>query len=545
MSIEHQTPPPALLTVEEELLLFNEFASKAWGNTNAFIKSFKDSEDGPEKFKFIDLGRYSNAFRNFFAGPLKCDKILITQEYEDTYIELKKEAYRYGAIVTGQPGIGKTIFDIYILVRRLGAKQAVVLQFPNGHPCYALFHYEVTYHNITTQNPLANAPTFLWALCDSNHNVQQPAGIFYGKWDKIRIIQTTSPQESRWKAWKKQQGAEIYVMDIWSEDELRNLAILLGQDPKCMVALAEKWGNIPRVMLEFLQQKISDGRIERAYQGVARTAVARTPQFMAMEDTLTMPADLPSPFFFLRPLSLGKGEISRCEFEVHVGTKTLWEFLGRALQVSEDQSKLSFYKILSQHSQTCTSAGNIFESWFHSFVVARKSVSCNWLKDFNVDLKLPKTWQLPDGAPNHRYLITGPLKNLESASPPYYWVTPDNYPGIDGFLVLNNWICAFQATISSKHRSPEKGIMKPEITKIRQKVQAKLQLKHIPFGIIFVGPKEDEIKGVAEEWQGKVHLLTNELVPIGWSKLDPTAKNVTYKACKFFQWISNMLLSQF
>jgi hypothetical protein len=64
----------------------------------------------------------------------------------------------------------------------------------------------------------------LWALSDSNNQVRRPEGIFYGLPTRVRTIQATSPKEDRWKGWSKHSGAERYVMDIWSESEIANLA---------------------------------------------------------------------------------------------------------------------------------------------------------------------------------------------------------------------------------------------------------------------------------------------------------------------------------
>jgi hypothetical protein len=72
---------------------------------------------------------------------------------------------------------GKTLFLIYSLVRRLGEKQAVALQFLDGTYFYALFKDTVTVHSLDDALPLYECPT-LWALCDSNDDVESPDSIF-------------------------------------------------------------------------------------------------------------------------------------------------------------------------------------------------------------------------------------------------------------------------------------------------------------------------------------------------------------------------------
>ena len=118
---------------------------------------------------------------------------------------------------------GKTLFIIYLLVQRLGERQAVALQFPDGEEYYALF----TGGSVTFQSARHAAPlyqgTSIWALCDSNAYTIIPHVVFQGK-RRVQIIQTTSPKAARYKEWSKQVRAGCYVMDIWSIEEVMYLA---------------------------------------------------------------------------------------------------------------------------------------------------------------------------------------------------------------------------------------------------------------------------------------------------------------------------------
>jgi len=117
---------------------------------------------------------------------------------------------------------GKTLFLVYILVLRLGQRKPVAVQFLDGNSFYALFNDTVSFHRFDDPALLKEGPS-VWALCDSNQYITIPGSIFAGC-QGVRIIQTTSPKASRWKEWSKQVGAEPYIMDIWSEDEVVHLA---------------------------------------------------------------------------------------------------------------------------------------------------------------------------------------------------------------------------------------------------------------------------------------------------------------------------------
>ena len=65
---------------------------------------------------------------------------------------------------------------------------------------------------------------FIWALSDSNATIEHPPDKFMGAVNRVRVIQATSPEASRWKTWSKQMGASRYIMDIWSDEEVADLA---------------------------------------------------------------------------------------------------------------------------------------------------------------------------------------------------------------------------------------------------------------------------------------------------------------------------------
>ncbi|KAG9312715.1 hypothetical protein JVU11DRAFT_7142 [Chiua virens] len=448
-----------MATDTDESRLSN-FASKAWGSPCAFIKELDDSQ---AKFDYIDLGGYFTTFRKFFVGALSVDKILIRQEYRDAFEELEKEAYYNGVCVTGQPGIGKTLFNIYILVKRLGEKKAVAMQFMNGQPMYALFQDTARFYSLDNILPLYEPP-FVWVLCDSNDKVESPSGVFRGEQDRIRIIQTTSPKVSRWKEWTKQHGADIYVMDIWTENEIRQLSAMLELNVDRTIDLARKWGNVPLMLLKNL--KLSDKEIEKVYRKGAVRAVGDTPQFMAAS-VQNFPSDPPSSFFFVRPSS-DDGVASRREFDSPRADKNPLAIASTSASGPRQSNKIGIL-------QASLLQGTRFPA-------------------------------------------------LGYGVPPYYWVSPDLFPGIDGLLVFKTRICAFQVTISSTHRSPDAGL-----EKIRKNLRA--DLKDVPLGLVFVGPQESAIKQVATRWRSRVRFTsTGKIVPVAWSVVDPASGDVEYNS---------------
>ena len=117
---------------------------------------------------------------------------------------------------------GKTLFLAYVLVIHLGQQRTVAWQLPTGSPFYVVFRDTTTFHSFNDTEPLHEYRP-LWALSDSNTLIRSPAGIFY-QFCHVRTIQTTLPEKSRWKQWTKYSGAGFYIMDIWTEKEIADLA---------------------------------------------------------------------------------------------------------------------------------------------------------------------------------------------------------------------------------------------------------------------------------------------------------------------------------
>jgi hypothetical protein len=58
-----------------------------------------------------------------------------------------------------------------------------------------------------------------WALVDSNIDLVQPRTVFSDARSQYFVVQATSPQPVRWKAWMKQLSASMAVMKSWTWEE--------------------------------------------------------------------------------------------------------------------------------------------------------------------------------------------------------------------------------------------------------------------------------------------------------------------------------------
>ncbi|KAF8554874.1 hypothetical protein OG21DRAFT_1484325 [Imleria badia] len=121
-------------------------------------------------------------------------------------------------------------------------------------------------------------------------------------------------------------------------------------------------------------------------------------------------------------------------------------------------------------------------------------------------------------------LIEGNWGAVEVEDPPYYWVAPVNFPGIDGALILPEAIYGFQVTLSTRHEPPNDGW---------ETLWAHLpaNLQKIPWRawrVVFVRA-DSTIKTVANKWAGKLFATDNTSVTTGCSEVDPVVKDITYR----------------
>ncbi|KAF8125005.1 hypothetical protein EV363DRAFT_1353394, partial [Boletus edulis] len=471
------------------------------GNPQAVLKY------DPSGFECIDVEEYQLGLQTLF-GSSTISKVLVRDEYRTALQELQTDTYVRGAYVTGQPGIGKTLFLVYLLVELLGHRRKVVVHDTSGQ-FYAIFtDNTVNFHLLTDQTPLdpddSEPDRHIWALSDSGTEVRSPPIGFWSLKDRhIRTIQATSLRKDHWHKWSKLATAKCYVMDVWTEQEITNLANLLGFDVQRMIGLHQKWGGAPRTLLEYVD--LPDQYIETLYRQSARLAVAKCRTIISSVEEKDISEDTMTQFYFCRPLHFAKPSIHRRLSCAVVPTPAICHFLAEALQKLNDSIRLGFFDALSIRSETRQAARYIYKSWLHCFLSAGRSIDCHWSHRRAKSTSLRGTTTLISARPDE-------LKDVMKL--PYYWVAPPKFRGIDGALIRQDAIFAVQVTTRAKNKPPGEGL---------EKLQNILppHLKNLPWHLVF---------RVANEWAGKMFLPTSKrCVTVGWSQVDPVEEGITYR----------------
>ena len=287
---------------------------------------------------------------------------------------------------------------------------------------------------------------------------------------------------------------------------------LLNLPIERMTTLAKSWGGVPQILLRFLDNGMHDDDIEWEYRYAAKQAVQRCRVMISSTVEMNVVVEALSKFYFCRPKKT-RTRIVRAHACAEVPTPTLRRLLGEALQRQDNTIKLDFFCALRQSSETRSTAGYIYESWFHVYLSAAKTIQCHWIQGLDGVSSLTGT----------STLINATWAAIKVAEPPYYWVAPKNFPGVDSALVLDNAIYAFQVTISSRHKTPLDGLRT-----LREHLPAKL--KNVSWKVVFVGDNDSAIAAVARQWVDRLFFPTNQQrVTVGWSKVDPVMEDVPYR----------------
>ncbi|KAI0801533.1 hypothetical protein C8Q74DRAFT_1215090 [Fomes fomentarius] len=159
--------------------------------------------------------------------------LLVRKEYAAMYARLVDASRRNwmppGVVVSGQPGIGKSYFAVYVLLRRLTDKEPTLFSTSSG----TTFLFDVSGVRKRPSKTIDASDVFellglkdedearIWSLIDPGRKVEPIRnrltnfGFFYAVF--------ASPNETRYKDLLNKDGAPLWIMSPWEISELVRL----------------------------------------------------------------------------------------------------------------------------------------------------------------------------------------------------------------------------------------------------------------------------------------------------------------------------------
>ncbi|KAK7685116.1 hypothetical protein QCA50_011956 [Cerrena zonata] len=237
--------PRLLHSMEEDILMHrNTFAIHAflWKNKDHWdqiidtvevdipdLASSVTVSDDPTsstsvKARFIKLDHVPGLNYNIKSWP-SMPRFLIREEYVELehFVELGKRLGLVDTLLLGQPGIGKSMYLTYCLLRRLAAGKSTILSLSPKARYVFLDQgvYWIPDHSVLSLQQDLNSDSDGLILYDINNEQDRAMDTskFLTRWDSILA---SSPSEHRFKAWEKFniQTSRKFVMKTWGWSEV-------------------------------------------------------------------------------------------------------------------------------------------------------------------------------------------------------------------------------------------------------------------------------------------------------------------------------------
>ncbi|KAH8995601.1 hypothetical protein EDB92DRAFT_2084426 [Lactarius akahatsu] len=407
------------------------------------------SDDNGTTWKYVPETRIGSLRMLGYTVPC----LLLRPEYDitfNTFNEDHRTAKRRecgGVVATGQPGIGKTCFLYYALLRRLSEMKPVALERPGF---FILFHEGGVYRYSNTDPD--SLPERTWALSDSNENAPQPCSAF-GTVSKRRtawVIQTTSPAEKRWKNWKKYCTADMFVMNPISIEEVTVLGKLLKPevDVSDLQRIYRKWGPSARTCLQLLQ----DGEERLHERMVTKTAGDFVTDPLPI--TKYNESKVSHLLFSIRPEN--QSRIGRKAQVPEMATDHIKAIISYAAADAEARDQINFFEKISTHPDFKVPAGKMFEGFVLSWLYARQNVeplSC--FATGQAVLEIPACGKKQTTFFGSKATLT------EGNQPPFCLLpTAQNFATADAIVITDEFVITIQVTVSDKHDAKKRGFDK-------------------------------------------------------------------------------------
>ncbi|KAL5527001.1 hypothetical protein ACEPAF_8730 [Sanghuangporus sanghuang] len=436
----------------------------------------------------------------FLDGILDGMRFLVRAEYirmyeyvEDCFAkEYSPQVRRPAVIITGQPGIGKTVWIQYALRRCIGERRPVMLMTNTRY----LFFSESGVEKLPSdaeifdeQKPINETP---WCLIDSTSSpkgipVEMSAAFSPG----VNSIYLTSPDSNRWRGLQQSRTPKLALMNPWSWEEVSCVARAFNLDMQEVSRRFEHFGPTARICIangseamkrheNECQDAIKDIQdMATVIEATVRDARDLT---MAVKPALTSPATLSHKICLVRRRELDRISL---EHDMSIMSDFIANLCAVQLQQLEDDQVLKVWRLFSKHGEGKGMIGAIFEAYVHANFRKWISIDAKQMFSSTAD-RLHKSRASYMEHPRLQSSLDRPQPSLEgfriNFSPSstviymdaknglsimpniYYQPKKDQQVGIDSLFIRDGYLYLLQITGGNTH------MIKPELKAFLEKL---------------------------------------------------------------------------
>ncbi|RHZ89741.1 hypothetical protein Glove_11g65 [Diversispora epigaea] len=193
----------------------------------------------------------------FFNNDRFGSKIFVRKAYKELWDIIYIQYPERDFLITGNPGTGKTFFNIFLLYILVGIDKTVVFQEnPDIGTCYKFSNGTIECTSIQSMRIVLDDPQVYYLLDNMEPQIQC----------KARKIAVFSPNRERYKKYEKWGSVDTRIMPIWDLEELETLhqSIHFNTNFTKLRELYTLWGGIPTYVIEKVKMESSQSLLESA-----------------------------------------------------------------------------------------------------------------------------------------------------------------------------------------------------------------------------------------------------------------------------------------
>ncbi|KAJ4471425.1 hypothetical protein J3R30DRAFT_3341147 [Lentinula aciculospora] len=318
-------------------------------------------------------------------------------EYINYCIGLRRDgitASSPAVIITGQPGVGKTVGSSYFLRRRLGEKKPTML-LQGG--IYHLFHDigvdRVAKGSSVFTNKFKGFSEPPWCLIDSADAPDGiPRSVVGIGLSGVNPIYISSPNNSRWSKLHQSRTKYVAIMNPWTEKELvvASERLLGPERTEETLRRLERWGPTARLCLGSSANDIL------SHDSLCQNAIDRMDKVSAtlnsiIEYSQELKADRPRPDEKAQRV-LGQESHKIClierpdvnkvsnEHRLLITSREIAVRCALRIKRNDEAEVLDMWNLFSKHADARGMTGAIFKAYFHN--IFRRQIVMDGLEMF-------------------------------------------------------------------------------------------------------------------------------------------------------------------
>ncbi|KAJ7702416.1 hypothetical protein B0H17DRAFT_145987 [Mycena rosella] len=412
-----------------------------------------EDESQGEQIAYIDLQK-APALKRIFA-PEYCKPIFIVrQEYMEAMEHVLTAAENVGDlgppwntrhIVTGQPGIGKSLGSYYFLFRLLSSGTATF--YINETDNVATYYHE---GGVSTLNP-AECRLFpekireaAWVLVDIPRTPNWAPPFLATK--GYNVIITASPSQPRMRnAIIGAQAVEWY-MKPWTMAEISALMELNGEDLARTRDALKTHGLVPRALF---------GERPNAQKIKQAISVAATRNYFLEGGAFTLETaagdpDITHQVYLVGPQVLQDGTFDRRAYTAQFLTADIATLLGAALDQRNQSFVVSLARAFNTVPQTRSAAGVIVEGMFHTALTqpaaGEEVINCSTVCSFHRITRSLTMFGTAD-----RFFLESHRREDLRDRPLYLRPNSQTFACVDALLLTQDSVLHIQSSLSDRH----------------------------------------------------------------------------------------------